>query len=358
VPLSAKMSTAKLLSRVGLSLAVSALMLYLSVRHANVRAVVAAIAVANPKPVLGYLGILVLVHFVRTVRWGLLLEPLGHVGFRRLNAACAVGFMLIVVLPLRLGELARPLLVSRSGAAGEVALSRSGALASCVVERIIDCLAMGVLGIVSLRLLATNGEAADIARHASVVVTVAFTALCLALVFAFFVRERAVALVRSALRPLSPRLADRVTDPLDRFILALHIGSVGRLAAVLALTAVYWALHVWGFWLVAGAFSLSLTGLMACTVVVCQVVGIMIPAGPGMVGTSQFFTQLGVSIFVPGALTVSAVVARAVAYGNTIWLLQFGQQVLTGLPFLLSGHISLSSVLRPPATESVPTPAK
>jgi hypothetical protein len=103
----------------------------------------------------------------------------------------------------------------------------------------------------------------------------------------------------------------------------------------------YWALHIWGFWLVAGAFDLDITPLMACTVLACQVVGIMIPAGPGQVGTSQFFTQLGISIFVPASLTVPAVAARAAGYGNTIWLLQFGQQVATGLLFLALGHVSL-----------------
>jgi hypothetical protein len=35
----------------------------------------------------------------------------------------------------------------------------------------------------------------------------------------------------------------------------------------------------------------------------------MVPAGPGMIGTSQFFTQAGLSIFVPGALSVPAVAA-------------------------------------------------
>ena len=206
---------------------------------------------------------------------------------------------------------------------------------------------MGVLGIVSLRLLATTGSAADLARHASLVVTIAFALVCVALGVAFFMRERAVELVRSIVRRLSVRLADRAAGLLDGFLRGLHLGSGGRVLSFLALTAFYWALHVWGFWMVAGAFGLQLTGLMACTVLACQVVGIMIPAGPGMVGTSQFFTQLGVSIFVPGAAAVPEVAARVAGYANTIWLLQFGQQVLTGLVFLTLGHVSLAGLFKP-----------
>jgi hypothetical protein len=254
--------------------------------------------------------------------------------------------MLLVTLPLRLGELARPLLVSQPSPGDPVFLPRSGALASCVVERVVDCLAIGVLGIISLRMLAAHGNAAEYANYAATLVTVGFAAVCIALAVAFFVRERAVELVRRVLGLVSRRLAELIAKMVDGFIRGLHLGSAGRVLAFLALTAVYWALHVWGFWWVAGAFDLELSVLMACTVLASQVVGIMIPAGPGMVGTSQFFTQLGVSIFIPGALTLPDIASRAAAYANTIWLLQFGQQALTGVPFLVAGKVSLSALFK------------
>jgi uncharacterized protein (TIRG00374 family) len=342
------MRTAKFVLRIVLSLAASGFFIFLSLRHTDLRSVMAATANADPRPVLGYLAILIAVHFVKTIRWGLLLEPLGGVTFRQLNSASAIGFMLMVILPLRLGELARPLIVSRPAPGVGNPLPRSGALASCVVERMVDVLAMGVLGIVSLHMLATTGGAAEFARHASVVVTFAFGAVCVGLVVAFFVRERAVAIVRSTLRPLSARISESVAQLLDGFLRGLHLGSAGRVLGFLGLTVVYWALHVWGFWMVAGAFGLPLTMLMACTVLACQVVGIMIPAGPGMVGTSQFFTQLGVSIFIPGALAATEMAARAAAYANTIWLLQFGQQVATGLLFLgASRQVSWGELFKP-----------
>jgi uncharacterized protein (TIRG00374 family) len=336
---------AKFVVRVLLSLAVSGVFVVFSLRHTDLNAVAAAIGRADPLPVLGYLAILVLIHFIKTVRWGLLLRPLGDIGFRRLNAASAVGFMLMVVLPLRLGELVRPLLVARTSVPGEQKLSRSGALGSCLVERVIDSLAVGVLGIISLRLLAPSGESADLARHGATLVTACFAALCVALIFGFFARERFVALVRRLLTPASPKLAARVAKLLDGLLYGLNLGSPALVLGFLALTGVYWALHVWGFWMVAHAFDLNITGWMACTVVACQVVGIMIPAGPGMVGTSQFFTQLGVSVFIPAAFTATDVAARAAAYGNTIWALQFGQQFLTGVPFVLLGRVSLAGVL-------------
>ena len=125
----------KLLLRTVLSLAMSALFVWLSLRHTDVRAVGRAMAAADPVRVAGYAAMLLLIHLVRTVRWGLLLKPLGEVSFKRLNSASAVGWMLLMLLPLRLGEFARPLLIARPPAGGGRPFPRSGAMASIVVER-------------------------------------------------------------------------------------------------------------------------------------------------------------------------------------------------------------------------------
>ena len=63
--------------------------------------------------VLPYLGILLLVHLTRTARWGSLLASQERVRFRSLNDASAIGFMMLLVLPFRLGEFARPFLIAQ-----------------------------------------------------------------------------------------------------------------------------------------------------------------------------------------------------------------------------------------------------
>ena len=305
-----------------------------------------AIAAAPGGPLWGYLAVLLAVHAVRTVRWALLLAPVGWVGWKRLNSASAIGFMLLAVLPLRLGELGRPLLVSRPVGDG-IRLSRSGALASCVVERIIDGIAVGVLGIVALRILPTTGWAADIARTASNLVTACFAGLLVALVVAFFMKERAVALVRRLFTPLSPRVAERLAHMLDSFVGGLHLGSTVRVLAVLGLTIFHWMLHIFGFWLVAPAFGLPLGLLQTSTMLVANVVGMIIPAGPGGLGPSQMATVAGLAVFYPAALTASETAVRAAAYANTIWP-AVRQAVGLGLIFLVFGHVSLAGLFAPP----------
>lgn len=345
------MKSRKFIIRLAGSLAVSGILIFFSLRHVDLAAVGVAIRHADPRPLLGYVALLLAVHLVKTVRWWLLIMPLGHVSFRRVNAASAVGLMLLALMPLRLGELARPLIVCRPSAAGEEPLRRSAALASCVVERLIDSMAMCLLAIVSLRLLAAAGHTAELAKHGAALGALAFGGGCVALLFAFLARERAIRLLRRLLRPLSAKLAERVVLLVDGFIIGLRLGSALNGVAFLALTAVYWGLLVAAFWLVAGAFDLPLTPLMACAVLACQVVGSMIPAGPGMVGTSQLFIQLGVSMFIQGAFTAPDTAPRVVAYANTIWLIQFAQQLLTGLPFLIWGNVKLTGLFSTTAPE-------
>ena len=340
----------KLALRTVVSLAMSAVFIWLSLRHADLRAVGASIAAADPSRVAIYLALMLVVHLVRTVRWGILLEPLGQVGFKRLNSASAVGFMLLMVLPLRLGEFARPLLIARRPpGGGGVVLRRSGAMASIVVERIVDGIFIGVLGIVALRTLGSSaaGRYVGFARQASLLVAAGFCGLCVAVVAAFFLRERAIALTRSLLTPLSPRLAARASSMMDGFIGALHLGSGWKLLAFFLLTALYWGLNMVGLGVLAPAFGFTaLAPLMLATILTTQVVGVMVPAGPGMIGTMQFFTQVGLSLFVADGFS-----ARAAGLANTIWLLQFGMQVTLGVVFLLVGHVSLKGLLGGAAAE-------
>jgi len=75
----------------------SALFIWLSLRHTDLRAVGRAMADADAVRVAAYVVMLLAIHLIRTVRWGLLLKPLGEVSFKRLNSASAVGWMLLML---------------------------------------------------------------------------------------------------------------------------------------------------------------------------------------------------------------------------------------------------------------------
>ncbi|UCE39160.1 MAG: flippase-like domain-containing protein, partial [Thermoplasmata archaeon] len=51
--------------------------------------------------------------YLRSLRWGIILNPLERISQKVLFPITAVGLMAVVLLPVRMGELARPLLVSK-----------------------------------------------------------------------------------------------------------------------------------------------------------------------------------------------------------------------------------------------------
>ena len=74
---------------------------------------------------------------VRALRWRILLLPIARIPTGPLFGILSIGFLVNNVLPARLGEIARAILVGRRHG-----VSRSAALATVVVERIFDGVVM------------------------------------------------------------------------------------------------------------------------------------------------------------------------------------------------------------------------
>ncbi len=322
-------------------LAVSAAALWLTLRGKDLPAIWGAMRAADYRYLAPYVAILLGVHLARTVRWGLLLEPIADVPFGRLNAVSAVGFMALMLLPFRLGEFARPYLVSAPGG-----LRVSTALSSVVAERVADGIFMGLLLSVALLGVPDSAPGVAILRAGGVVVSLAFLAALVFLVVAYRNRALAVRIAGAALRPVSPRVADRLEGMLDAFIHGLRLLPGGRQLALFALlTLVYWGLNALGMKVLALGFGFDLGVVEACAVLGVLVVGVMIPAGPGMVGTFQGAIVLGLGLFAPA----EAVATRGTAYANVLWATQVAQQTALGTFFLFSRHIQLARLVAAPA---------
>ena len=318
-------------------LAVSGVALWLTLRGKDLGAIWAEMRAADYRYLAPYLGILLLIHLAKTVRWGILLEPVARVPFGRLNAIAAVGFMALVILPFRLGEFARPYLVAEPGR-----LRASTALSSVVAERVADGIFTGLLLVAALLAVPDGTPGVRIFRIGGALVTLGFGAVLAFLVVAYRSRALAVRIASAVLRPLSPRLADRAAGMLDAFIHGLRLVPGPRKAAeFLLLTAVYWGLNALGMSLLARGFGFDLGVVASCALLGVLVVGVMIPAGPGMVGTFQGAIVVGLSLFAPG----EAVATRGTAYANVLWAAQLVQVTALGVFYVFSRHIRIGRLV-------------
>jgi len=228
---------------------------------------------------------------------------------------------------LRLGEFARPYLIRTPGK-----VRATAAMASVVVERVLDGLMVAILLIVLLLRVPLSGPNIERVRAGGYTMFAFFLALLAFLVLAYWQHGMALRLARATIGRVAPALCERLCTLLDAFIGGLKaLPSASRQLAIVALTALYWGINGFGMMILAYAFGIHLSLVEAYTVLGVLVIGVMLPAGPGMAGTFQFFCQLGLSLFM--AQTDEAR-ATAAAYANVLWGAQFVQQVGLGLLFL------------------------
>jgi len=90
--------------------------------------------------------------------------------------------------------------------------------------------------------------------------------------------------------------------------------------------------------------KITLFAFVCAAVLGVLIVGVMIPAAPGMVGTFQYAVLLGLSLFV----SQEALDVHGQAYAYVLWGAQLVQFTSFGLFFLFSRHIQIGRILHAP----------
>ncbi|MBF5044211.1 flippase-like domain-containing protein [Aggregicoccus sp. 17bor-14] len=327
-----------------LSVAVTVAFSWWAFRETDWHAQFASLRNANYLWLLPYVGILLLIHLARTLRWGCLLSGMERVPFGPLNAASGIGFMMLLVLPFRLGEFARPFLIAQRSS-----IRRSAAMTTVVLERITDGIFVALMLRSLLFFVPTETPEVRYVKLGANLMFAVFGGGLVFLLFALWHQASAVRLVRTTLGRLSPAGAEKVAGVVDSFVGAMRqLPRAGQLVAFFALTVLYWALNGVGMAVLARAFDcsaaapggvcqpLQLDLFQAFVVLAVLVVGLMIPAAPGMMGTFQAAIKVGLGLFLPAAV----VNGTGLAYANVMWLAQTAQQVLLGLLLMSVGQMS------------------
>jgi hypothetical protein len=95
-------------------------------------------------------------------------------------------------------------------------------------------------------------------------------------------------------------------------------------------------------WVLGHAFHLGISLFQGYVVLAVLVVGLMIPAAPGMMGTFQAAVKVGLGLFLPAAI----VNAQGLAYANVMWLAQTVQQIGLGFLFMTLSNVSFRDVTK------------
>lgn len=312
--------------RFWLGILLSAASLALAVKTADIEETWSALGQTDYYLLVPALAALALTLAGKAARWKLLFDPRdGHPPLSKVFTVLIIGQMINLVFPLRMGEIARAYFI------GEMAGSNKPlAMATVVVEKVVDMLAVLLLVIVLLLVVPFPEWLQRPVLSLALLSVVLFAALLL------LAHQRGrlsgllaglISIIPSALRPGVLR------EQSDRFLDGLGaLRSSRAMAWVAALTCFVWLTSAVTNYFVFLAVGLDLPFVASVFLLLVLQVGVAVPSGPGKIGVFQYLAILALSLFLVPA-------EKALAAGVVLYLVVHTPPIVLGLVFLWQYHL-------------------
>lgn len=282
----------------------------------------------------------------RSVRWRFLLRQIADVPKLRLLAISCAGFAAILLLPFRLGELARPYMLrtrAEDRRPGQPVVTMTAATSSVVAERVFDGLFLSI--VLAIALVAVPTVKPLPATVVGLPISVAsiramgfamlglFSVAFVTIAVFYFARSWALRATHAVFGLISEKLADKLADIAANLADGLHVfGRAREFVGFLTETAAYWGLNALGMWILAIACGVvhadgsSITFLEACTLMGMLGCTILIPGPPGLLGVFQAGIYAGMTFYFPTEI----VIGPGAAYVFLLYAIQVTLCLLCG----------------------------
>ena len=324
-----------------LGIVISAVFVYLSMRGVEYREILKGLQDANyiflfPATIL-FLSLALL----RSLRWGVILSPLEEIGQRKLFPITCVGFMAIALIPLRIGEVVRPYLISTKS---KIPLSSS--LATIFVERVLD----GITLLAILLFVIFGSTVPSWLTKVGNSFLIAFIILVSLILFLRFRKDLALRVLSPLFNKLPRKIGSKMETIIESFVEGFGIiSNPKKVIYALFLSVLIWVFSALAIYFLYCFQNLNLPLLSSFVVLVVTVIGISLPTGPGFLGNFQFACIMALLIYG---------VSRndAFSFSMVYYLLGIGINILLGLVFLPFVKISFKDIRRSLAIQKAATP--
>jgi uncharacterized protein (TIRG00374 family) len=255
---------------------------------------------------------------LRTVRWRVILTGAARAPLATLFPVLIMGFATNNLLPGRLGEFWRAYLLGRKRN-----VRKTLALASVVVERVFDGLTLiALLTVVSFAI-----QLPGWGREIELLAATIFLAATLGVVILLWKPTLVQMPLRRVLGRFHGGVAGWIEERFEAFVDGLGpLRQAPILGAATLLSLGVWLMEGSSYLLLSRGLNLSVPGNLELPALGLALVtinlGIMVPSGPGYVGTQEFFgtSALGVVGANPQAALALVVVSHALQYALITFL--------------------------------------
>lgn len=303
-----------------LGIGISLFFLVLLFRQIDFRQLAAAFKTLDYRYLTAAVALTLFSYSFRAVRWHYLILPLKKAAPRHLLAATIICYMGNNLLPARLGEFLRAMVLAE-----KERLEVSAVFATLVIDRLFDGFTV-LLILVFTFFTVQLPPGMEKVQQGLVTGGYVTLALYVAVIIFLTVLKRATArtihVLAILLRPLPKSLSDRVIPLLGSFISGIRLPAKPyELGALLLTSLVIWGTAAWPIDLVLRAFGIQLPFTASLFILVFLVFAVMVPASPGYVGTYHAACMYGLMAFAlpkEQALSV-ALVVHAISYFPVIF---------------------------------------
>lgn len=266
---------------------------------------------------------------VKAIRWRYLFAMQRAPQVPPLLSSLYIGYLMNTVLPARVGELVRAILIGRQDGVGTPA-----ALATIVLEKLLDVATLALVLVALILLTPLPDWVMPIAQWSAATLVGGFLGLGLMLAartrvlqIVVFVEQRVPFLGRLQLSALGASFLDSLAG----------LGRREALPALLCWSVLVWVCAAITLW--AGILGVGIpTGLTAVLLVlVVTNLGMVVPSAPGYVGVFHYLVVTSLQPFVDddSHALVAAMILHTIIFGNFIvggaWFLWRGGHSLGGL---------------------------
>lgn len=315
--------------KVILGVLISAILVYLSVKGISFQDVLDDLKKIQLSYVIFFFFLIIIMQFLRSYRWGVILQPMQKIDQLSLFSVTSVGFLAIAAIPARIGELARPYLISKRSS-----IKMSSAMGTIVIERILD--SFTILSIALIVIFMTDLPSWMI--QSSIIFFLLALALFCFVLFLILRRDASLKFVNRILDKLPGKLANKVDALLHHFIDGLQvITNINLLMYLIFLSMVIWLVDVLAIYTLLLSFGFTLPFMASFVLMIILIVGIAIPTAPGFIGNWHFACVLGLSLF-------GLAKAEALSFAVVYHFLSMIVLVIFGVAFLPFNKFSISDM--------------
>lgn len=274
--------------KIAIGIVISAIFLYLTFNRVDFGKIIEILKQADYIWLLPALFFMLLSHWLRAVRWKLIMDPVKRVKIHPLFSALMIGYAANNVFPLRMGEFLRAFAISKSQR-----ISKSSSFATVFVERfILDFIPLLVILAIAFLLFASVlNEQIKLGGYLITAMTLVVIVVLILLV------QKTDATINKLNSFLPARLFKMVDSFLPSFVQGCSVFKKSEhYLGIIVLTVIVWFLYIisiyFSFYVFDFPAKYGLDVGAGLVVLVFASFGILIPASPGYVGTFHYFCAL------------------------------------------------------------------